>query len=654
LTRDLFIRHLMYLLPSLATLAGLALVPLLIQWRQLAGLARRHDAPSLPATVLPTARLGGALAAALLAALALPWTYANVVLGLESETATARLADFIALVTPPDALVFGDFSELNFYARRPTSYEGASMSAGAAASGQLAWSVVSPRFAERRPALLVNLSAARHDVGHLQYMPDYADYLAWIDQHYVKLGSFERDWQSYLLYEPKDAPLPRLARYADGPSLLAARPDRAEARAGEAVEVLTAWQNGAPEEPLTEYAATLRLVDPIGRQWAQQDSSLFAYPDRKSPRWAADELTSQRLGLTLPPDLPPGAYRLEVGLYRRNGADVPQLDPGGQPVYVRALAGTIQVLAGQARDIPDPAPDVVRAERSIGALTLLGHGQLPTDPVYAGDTLPLDLWWRLDGEPVDPPVRLWVGLEGERASPSETGVATRGGLEQDLGVALAALPRGVVYHQRAYAAVPIDQPAGAAELQVDLLDAAGRAGSEAPVVLGTITVAAAPEADRAATDVGPDSSSASLFRAGDLAAVTGVQTAVGEPGAAAAFGGRIRLDPGDPVAVSLRWRALRRTEGPWSFSLQLLDASGLPVAQVDGPAGGWERPSTAWRAGERIEQQLTLALPPSLAAGSYPLILALYNPATGYRAPLQGQGTDGDHVVLSTVDVARP
>ncbi|MCB0217655.1 MAG: glycosyltransferase family 39 protein, partial [Chloroflexi bacterium] len=91
LTRDLFIRHLMYLLPSLATLAGLALVPLLVQWRQLAGPARGHDAPSLPVTVLPTARLGGALAAALLAALALPWTYANVVLGLESETATARL-----------------------------------------------------------------------------------------------------------------------------------------------------------------------------------------------------------------------------------------------------------------------------------------------------------------------------------------------------------------------------------------------------------------------------------------------------------------------------------------------------------------------------------------------------------------------------------
>ena len=652
LTRDLFIRHLMYLLPSLATLAGLALVPLIVHWRQLAR-PEGASTPPAPSTSLPTARLGGALALGLLAALALPWTYANVVLGLETETATARLADFISLVTAPDAQVFGDFSELNFYAQRPTSYEGASMSAGAAASGQLAWSVVSPPLEARRPALLVNLSAARHDVGHLQYMPDYADYLAWMEQHYVKLGGFERDWQSFLLYEPKDAPLPRLARHPDGPTLLAARPAKPKARAGDAIEVLTAWQNGPPEEPLTEYVATLRLIDPTGQQWAQQDSSLFAYPDRKSPRWAPDELTSQRLAVTLPPDTPPGTYRLEVGLYRRNGADVPRLDPAGQPVYDRALAGTIQVGPGPLNDIPSGTDGVTRLDRPLAGLTLLGHGPLPDAPITAGATLPLDLWWRseptTDASP--PPDRLWIGLDGEREANADSDAAGPGGLPQSLGIDLTTLAPGTVYRQRAHLAVPLDRAPGPAQLQLELLDAHGQPLLPASTPLGTLDIdSPAPESARQ-----PLARHPGLAVADDIADFGRARFAFDLDDVPAPVSEAMRPPEGaTTLNVTLDWRALRHTDSPWSLSLQLHDPSAQPIAQVDAPAGGWEHPSSAWLAGEMFSQQLALELPDALSPGTYPLILALYNPATGYRAPMRGPDAAGDHLDLGSLQVGPP
>jgi 4-amino-4-deoxy-L-arabinose transferase-like glycosyltransferase len=677
LTRELFIRHLMYLLPSLSTLVGLALVPLITRSRQLPSDAADPDVVLPRPSALESTRQAGALAVALLASLVLPWLHSNTVLGLETETATRRLADFISLTTQPDDLVFGDFSELNFYALRPTSYEGASMSAGAAASGQLAWSVVGPRFSERRPALLVNLSAARHDVGHLPYMPDYADYLDWIDQHYVKLGSFERDWQSFQLFEPKEAPLPRLARFADGPRLLAARPAVDEAQAGDIVEVETAWQNGPPEEAGTEYVATLRLVDQTGIQWAQWDSSLFAYPERKSPKWAADELASQRLPVTIPADAPPGNYRLEVGMYRRNGADVPQLDAAGGEVWGRALAGTIRVTAGRLKDIPEGAEVAERYDLPMadGALTLLGRGPLPEEPVEAGGTIPVELWWRVEvgGSPSALPAYVWTGLAhewdgtlGGGDTPSggydnspPTGQPA-GGLRRPLGLLPAESPqRPYVFRQRVYLALPLGVQGPGSRSILALLDAEGRTLGN-----GTLRLGGVQAFGNGAVEPPEDSSAGLDAVAGDLAALewarpagSAIATTTSDPAAAEQEtdpqpNGPLALArPGGTLALELGWRSLRQDESLWSVSLQLLDAEGQPLAQVDGPAGGWDHPSNQWRAGERFEQALALELPTNLPAADYRLVLAVYHPQTGYRLPMAGAQADGDLAQLGTVRI---
>ncbi len=644
LTRDLFLRHLMYLLPSLSTLLGVALVPLIAaaspserHAREGASAAGRHE----------LLRMGRALALALLVGLPLPWLYSNVLASLETESATRRLADLISLVTEPDDLVFGDYSELNFYARRPTSYEGASMSAGAAESGQLAWSVVGARFEEERPRLLVNLSESDHDVGHLVHMPDYDAYQAWIAEYYVKLGAFERDWQRFEVYELADRPVPRLAVHQDGPTLLAARPAVDAAPAGSAVEVISAWQNAPPEEPGTEYVATLRLVDPTGHQWAQADTSLFAYPDRKSPDWAPDELASQRIEVAIPPDAPPGPYRLEVGMYRRNGDSVPQLDAAGNPLWRRALAGTIQVRPGSLRDIPEDAEVAQRYEDArFGPIQVLGRGALPEGPVPAGSTLPLDLW--LEVAPAGASTRLWAG-------PAQAWDEFEGTNEEDPGAAGSivwaspliaesasdALSSPTVIRRRVHIPLPLTLPAGPTEIQL----AAGPVEDDAPaseaLTIARIEVAGAEASDATAPqppDLGPFSL---LALADDLISIDLVEF----PSEAEA---------GDRLEVELGWRALRATDQAWSFSLQLLDAGSSPVAQHDGAAGSWQRPSTEWLAGERMRQSVVLALPEDLPAGSYRLILAFYHPETGYRARMEGPAAAGDLVQLGSVSISKP
>ncbi|MFQ6059449.1 MAG: ArnT family glycosyltransferase, partial [Anaerolineae bacterium] len=92
LSRELWPRHLLYLVPGLSVLFALALEPMLT-W------SRRSY-----------------LLLALVAGLTIPWFLDNRDIAWRSETGTWRLADYIAAHTAPDDYVLADYSGLNFYA----------------------------------------------------------------------------------------------------------------------------------------------------------------------------------------------------------------------------------------------------------------------------------------------------------------------------------------------------------------------------------------------------------------------------------------------------------------------------------------------------------------------------------------------------------
>jgi hypothetical protein len=79
------------------------------------------------------------------------------------------------------------------------------------------------------------------------------------------------------------------------------------------VALTLVWQ--ALGEMDTDYTVFVHLVDGNGTQRGQHDSMPMngAYP---TTLWQPGEFVTDAHMLTLPPDLPPGDYGLEVGLYQ--------------------------------------------------------------------------------------------------------------------------------------------------------------------------------------------------------------------------------------------------------------------------------------------------------------------------------------------------
>lgn len=82
---------------------------------------------------------------------------------------------------------------------------------------------------------------------------------------------------------------------------------------GQMVRLTLFWQaTGSPSEPYTVFA---HLLDADGHLIAQQDGEPVG-GSRPTTSWTAGETIRDRLGILIPPDTPPGEYRLAVGMYR--------------------------------------------------------------------------------------------------------------------------------------------------------------------------------------------------------------------------------------------------------------------------------------------------------------------------------------------------
>jgi hypothetical protein len=641
LSREKYARHLVYLVPALATLFALGC------W----GLIEASAAPVRGRGQ----RLGAAgqrwIAVALVLALVVPWQILDRDKGFSWEVGTQRLGDFIELVTPADDGVLSDYAGVNFYGRRPTTYAAAGLSAGATRSGQITWERLAAELAGRLPRLLV-IDTDRQ-FAHLRFLRDRPAFDAWIAAHYgPPAGTFSRDSQLYEVYAPKDRPLPVQARFAGGPTLLAAAPRPARATAGDTVAVRSAWRGEQPTDG--ELAMTVRLVDAGGTEWAQADGLLAASDGtddlkvRPTSRWRAGELTADQVALTLPPGLPPGDYELLLGLYRRDPVQpLEVVDAQGTSLGANAPAGRLHVVPWQ----PSPAetrrlPLDLRADAPASdGLRLLGRGPLPQAPVLAGTTWPLELWWQAEGVTADRAVRVTL------SDPAVGSVAADWTVP--LGVpgtpSSAWPPEGLVVGQPLQVPVLASADGGRYELAVTVVAGAG----------GGAGAGGAPSAD--ALPAPPIRLGGVAVTARDLATVLTHVPPVSHPleatvgGTAELVGADVAAQaaPGEALPVTLVWRALAPAATAQKVTVQLLDAGGRPVAQHDSEPAGWTRPTTGWLPEEVIPDEHVLHLPADLAAGSYRLVAAMYHPGTGARLPAGGRDATpaGDAVRVATVEV---
>lgn len=115
------------------------------------------------------------------------------------------------------------------------------------------------------------------------------------------------------------------------PALWLTGVDVGAARPGEELTLLTSWQTGPAR--FLSLAMFVHLLDGSGNIVAQDDG--LGYPPHT---WQPGDRFLQLARLPLPPDLPPGDYTLQFGLYdRAGGARWPALNADGQPAGDRVL-----------------------------------------------------------------------------------------------------------------------------------------------------------------------------------------------------------------------------------------------------------------------------------------------------------------------------
>jgi hypothetical protein len=127
------------------------------------------------------------------------------------------------------------------------------------------------------------------------------------------------------------------------------------------------------------------------------------------------------------------------------------------------------------------------------------------------------------------------------------------------------------------------------------------------------------------------------------------------------FGDRIaltavRVDPaspraGQPARVLLEWRALAGDPRDFTVFVHLLDERDTIVAQIDSQPLAGRYPTSGWRPGERVLDEVTLALPATARPGSYRLAVGLYHQPTMTRLIATGPAVDADRAMLPTIRI---
>jgi len=108
--------------------------------------------------------------------------------------------------------------------------------------------------------------------------------------------------------------------------------------------------------------------------------------------------------------------------------------------------------------------------------------------------------------------------------------------------------------------------------------------------------------------------------------------------------------PGEPVHVTLYWRALKQASIDYSVFVHLLDNQNQIIAQSDGqPVQGYY-PTRRWRPGDLLGDRHTLDIPSDQPPAEYHLAVGMYYWQTLER--LQALAQDGarlpdDYVLLS-------
>jgi hypothetical protein len=260
----------------------------------------------------------------------------------------------------------------------------------------------------------------------------------------------------------------------------------------------------------------------------------------------------------------------------------------------------------------------------FGPLRLLGY-DLDRTAAVVGEALTLSLFWRAEQAPD-------VDLEAEARLLDAAGAAAlRWPVEPANGYPTGLWQAGDEWRGQARLRLPATLPAG----RYTLVVAAGsdEAGANA-AALAQLEVSA-PERSFAPPAV--EHPAQAEFAAGaPVARLAGYTLERGVGG----------------LRLTLAWEALGSPEASYHVFVHLGEPGGRVWTQSDAAPAGWSRPTTGWITGEFITDMHALALPADLPAGEYDVWVGLYDPATGQRLAVAGEGAEPDNRLrLETVSL---
>jgi hypothetical protein len=115
-----------------------------------------------------------------------------------------------------------------------------------------------------------------------------------------------------------------------------------------------------------------------------------------------------------------------------------------------------------------------------------------------------------------------------------------------------------------------------------------------------------------------------------------------------------RTNPGQSLSLALHWKAIAHPSTDYTVFTQLIGPDGLVWGQQDNQPQQDRYPTSAWAIEDRVVDRYDIVLREGAPAGSYRLLVGMYDLTSGERLPAidgDGQRLPHDAVELDTIDV---
>lgn len=352
----------------------------------------------------------------------------------------------------------------------------------------------------------------------------------------------------------------------------------ASVEAGNPARVTFEWRAMTDARP--DYYVRLRLVDAGGRVGWEDAGTHPVNGYYPTGAWAKGEVVADYHEIEFNPGMPPGAYRLQVGLFPPFRDDGLMTDQGALWLDVAELTApetTAPPLDRTLRQIYGGRV-AVTSVASVGGVPRSSQAEVRMNLAYIGSESGM-LRAVLNGETSDVPRSSGVRQVAlDFRTPDQDGtVPLRLGFVDASGVPLPAKCGWLVPQS-------LDCPLGALQVSGEAIAGAVNFDNQVLLTNGSID--------------------------------------------------RTELRPGETIDVQLNWRGLKTWDADYTVFVHLLGPDGKVHGQVDAWPGQGTRPTSTWNAGETVGDLYAVTLPPGAPGGRYQIEVGWYLLATLRRLPV--------------------